>query len=223
MTEREKLIELLKSPHKAEQLRQMGTDIGAYQDDCIEAMIADFLLANGVTVRVNEEVQMVPKAAADQWYHEYHVLKDALKTEKMYHRETERLADKYFAECKHLQEMLEATIAGQETLQRYFLSKDSPDGIRLRYNEATGEWDKYEPYMTIECPEEKDYEFLATALAKQTLKKPSKESLADYGCPVCGAYINFDGLNGKPEHAPKYCSECGQRFDWRADNELKTD
>lgn len=50
MTQREKLIELLKSPHKAEQLRQMGVDIGAYQDDCIEAMIADFLLANGVIV-----------------------------------------------------------------------------------------------------------------------------------------------------------------------------
>lgn len=50
MTQREKLIELLKSPHKAEQLREMGVDIGAYQDDCIEAMIADFLLANGVIV-----------------------------------------------------------------------------------------------------------------------------------------------------------------------------
>lgn len=116
-----------------------------------------------------------------------------------------------------LQDLLEAAIAGQETLQRYFLSKDSPDGIRLRYNEATGEWDKYEPYMTIDCPEEKDYEFLATAIQKQLFVKPSKESLADYGCPVCGAYINFDGLNGKPEHAPKYCSECGQRFDWRND------
>lgn len=121
------------------------------------------------------------------------------------------------AEIEHTTQMLNAAIAGQETLQRYFLSKDSPDGIRLRYNEATGEWDKYEPYMTIDCPEEKDYAFLATAIQKQLFVKPSKESLADYGCPVCGAYINFDGLNGKPEHAPKYCSECGQRLDWRND------
>ena len=45
---RDKLIELLKSPHKAEQLRQMGVTIGKYEDDCVEAMIADFLLANGV-------------------------------------------------------------------------------------------------------------------------------------------------------------------------------
>lgn len=50
MTQREKLIELLKSPHKAERLREIGVDIGAYQDDCIEAMIADYLLANGVIV-----------------------------------------------------------------------------------------------------------------------------------------------------------------------------
>ena len=50
MTEREKLIELLKNPHKAELLRQMGVDIHAYQGNCIEAMIADFLLANGVIV-----------------------------------------------------------------------------------------------------------------------------------------------------------------------------
>lgn len=61
---------------------------------------------------------VVPKEEADEWYHEYHVIKDELKTEKMYHRETEKLADKYFAECKHLQEMLEAATAGQETLQK---------------------------------------------------------------------------------------------------------
>lgn len=157
---------------------------------------------------------VVPKAEADKWYHEYHVIKDELKTEKMYHRETEKLADKYFAECKHLQQMLEAAIAGQETLQQYFLTPDKPDGIMVRYNEKTGKWDKYEPYMTIECPEEKDYEFLQTAIEKQIFKKTLKESLADYGCPTCGSHINFDGLNGNVEHAPKYCSECGQRLDW---------
>lgn len=47
---RQRLIELLKTPHKAEKLRQTGTAIGDYEDDCIEAMIADFLLANGVIV-----------------------------------------------------------------------------------------------------------------------------------------------------------------------------
>lgn len=67
---------------------------------------------------------VVPKEEADEWYHEYHVIKDALKTEKMYHRETEKLADKYFIECKRLEEQLDAAIAGQETLQRYLLPKD---------------------------------------------------------------------------------------------------
>ena len=47
---RDRLIELLKSPHKAEQLRKMGVAIGKYEDDCVETMIADFLLANGVIV-----------------------------------------------------------------------------------------------------------------------------------------------------------------------------
>lgn len=161
---------------------------------------------------------------AQKWYDAYHRVKHELERERMCHRETEKLADKYFAECKHLQQMLEAAIAGQETLQQYFLTPDKPDGIMARYNEKTGKWDKYEPYMTIECPEENDYEFLKTAIEKQVLKKPLKESLADYGCPTCRAHINFDGLNGNVEHAPKYCSECGQRLDWRKDNnEQRTD
>lgn len=50
MTERDLLIGLLKSPHKAEQLRKIGIHIAEYEDDCIEAMVADFLLANGVIV-----------------------------------------------------------------------------------------------------------------------------------------------------------------------------
>ena len=58
---RERLIELLKTPHKAEKLRQTGTAIGDYEDDCIEAMIADFLLANGVIVP--------PCAVGDTVYH----------------------------------------------------------------------------------------------------------------------------------------------------------
>ncbi len=50
MTEKERLVNLLKSPHKAEQLRKMGVSIGNYEDDCIEVMVADYLLANGVIV-----------------------------------------------------------------------------------------------------------------------------------------------------------------------------
>jgi hypothetical protein len=43
---------------------------------------------------------VAPKSEAENWHHEYHVIKDALKQEKMYHRETEKLVDKYFTELK---------------------------------------------------------------------------------------------------------------------------
>lgn len=43
---------------------------------------------------------VVPRSEVDQWYHEYHVIKDELKREKMYHKETEKLADKYCAELQ---------------------------------------------------------------------------------------------------------------------------
>lgn len=64
MTERERLIKLLKSPHKAERLRKLGLCIGNYEDDCIEAMVADFLLANGVIVppcKVGDTVFQIEK------------------------------------------------------------------------------------------------------------------------------------------------------------------
>ena len=86
--------------------------------------------------------------------------------------------------------------------------------VWLRMNQD-GAFEKYEePYATIECPTKEDFEFIQTAIAKQTLKKPLKESLADRFCACCGSYINFDALNEKIEDAPKYCSECGQRLDW---------
>jgi hypothetical protein len=43
---------------------------------------------------------VVPKSEAEQWYHEYHAIKDELKQEKMYHRATEKLADRYCAELQ---------------------------------------------------------------------------------------------------------------------------
>jgi DNA repair exonuclease SbcCD ATPase subunit len=52
------------------------------------------------------------------------------------------------------------------------------------------------------------------ALEKQIAKEPIKESLADRGCPVCGAYISYDALNEDIKEAPKFCTECGCKFDW---------
>ena len=50
MNERERLIEMLKSPNKAAQLRKNGVSVSQYEADCPEAVVADYLLANGVIV-----------------------------------------------------------------------------------------------------------------------------------------------------------------------------
>lgn len=47
-----------------------------------------------------QRADVVPKSEVDRWYHEYHVIKDELKQEKAYHRETNKLADKYFVELQ---------------------------------------------------------------------------------------------------------------------------
>ncbi len=43
---------------------------------------------------------VVPKSEVERWYHEYHVVKDELKQERMEYRATEKLADKYFLELQ---------------------------------------------------------------------------------------------------------------------------
>lgn len=83
MEQRERLIELLKSPNKVDQLLQMGVDLGAYYDDGIEAMIADFLLANGVIVapcKVGDTVfGVVPKYDVTKGHVKYEVSKIEIK------------------------------------------------------------------------------------------------------------------------------------------------
>lgn len=44
--------------------------------------------------------------------------------------------------------------------------------------------------------------------------KPFAESKQSYICPKCMAGINFDALNDNIENAPKFCTQCGQRFDF---------
>ena len=43
---------------------------------------------------------VVPKSECDKWYGEYHHIKSELIKEKMYHRSTEKLAEKYCAEIQ---------------------------------------------------------------------------------------------------------------------------
>ena len=46
------------------------------------------------------EADVVPRSECEKWYAEYHKVKEDLKQEKMYHRSTEKLADRYLIELK---------------------------------------------------------------------------------------------------------------------------
>ena len=69
---------------------------------------------------------VVPKSEVEKWYHEYHAIKDELKQEKMYHKETEKLVDKYCTE-------LEKSKAEMETL------KDNNEHLAVMLEEAKSE------------------------------------------------------------------------------------
>lgn len=43
---------------------------------------------------------VVPRAEVDNWYQLYHSIKEELKQEKMYHRETDKLCDRYYIESQ---------------------------------------------------------------------------------------------------------------------------
>lgn len=72
-----------------------------------------------------------------------------------------------------------------------------------------GVWEKYEPYMTIECPTEEDYDFIVRAVEYY---KQSKQSVGEwiwdkehsnYKCSLCGEY---------DVTTPKFCRGCGARM-----------
>jgi hypothetical protein len=51
-------------------------------------------------LKAQPTADVAPNSEVEQWYHEYHTIKDELKQEKTYHRETEKLADKYCVELQ---------------------------------------------------------------------------------------------------------------------------
>ena len=116
-----------------------------------------------------------------------------------------------FKRAEELEEKLDAAIAGQETLQNYFLSKDTPDGIRLKQNKETGEWEKFEPYMTIDCMTKEDFNAIEIAVKKQQARKPKPIPCAVdknlFDCPYCEKTMSY-----KKYH---HCPDCGQKLDWR--------
>lgn len=57
-------------------------------------------------------------------------------------------------------------------------------------------------------------QFVRGLLVRNTPTKPQKDSLADWDCPYCGAYLPFDALNDPIDDAPRFCKQCGQSIDW---------
>lgn len=49
---------------------------------------------------------VVPKSEVDNWYQLYHSIKEELKQEKRYHRETENLCDRYCIESQHAKKQI---------------------------------------------------------------------------------------------------------------------
>ena len=93
------------------------------------------------------------------------------------------------------------------------------DAILLRQNE-NGEFESYEPYITIAIDTEEEYEKIKEAVKKQKAMKPTgftaKENVkignatwragtTIYHCPRCYGLITI---------IYKHCSECGQKIDW---------
>lgn len=94
----------------------------------------------------------------------------------------------------------------------------------FRMNED-GKWEKVEePYMTIECQTEDDFNALKAAIDKQRPKKPEYQAdgYADGGlvydtafCPVCRREFEYN-IN---EWGCSYCPDCGQALDWSTEAE----
>lgn len=75
----------------------MNLDIDLYKG----GTVLDLALAVIKSVKEAPTADVVPKSEVDNWYQLYHSIKEELKQEKMYHRETDKLCDRYYIESQH--------------------------------------------------------------------------------------------------------------------------
>ena len=90
------------------------------------------------------------------------------------------------------------------------LSQDADDTPRVITLENVEEFQTWGPLRAMR----EAAESLETILERAIPKAPTKDSLADRGCPSCGEYISWDALNDPLEYAPSFCKHCGQALDW---------
>lgn len=108
--------------------------------------------------------------------------------------------------------VMRAAADRMEDEDKFYIVRYERDGLTFKYNEETGEWDKYEVYMSVDCQTEEDFAYLKECVEKQQAQ-PVKLTEDNCFCPNC----RFDmmGCYDDPEASdPQYCPECGQKLDW---------
>lgn len=107
-----------------------------------------------------------------------------------------------------------ADVVPREDEDKFYTVRER-DGLTFRYNEETGEWDKYEVYMSVDCQTEEDFAYLKECVEKQQAKKPCDVDdgwgMRSLSCPNCNnSVINYYNRKINPPH----CMMCGQKLDW---------
>ena len=73
----------------------------------------------------------------------------------------------------------------------------------LEIDENSNAREYKEPYATIDCETEEDFNRLKKAFEKSVLVKPYKVCIVEYECPKCHKRLCID-----------YPCKCGQMIDW---------
>lgn len=119
--------------------------------------------------------------------------------------------------CDHKDEYIEELEAEVEEYRTIGTPEELQE-MKKDFAEALSDWRQYRKVGTLE-------ECRAAVEKHQRAKNLIfDKSLMVLSCPTCGHYAQevVDGDGSTRGNIPKYCSRCGQRLDWRA-NDGKTD
>lgn len=108
--------------------------------------------------------------------------------------------------------VMRAAADRMEDEDKFYTVRYERDGLTFKYNEETGEWDKYEVYMSVDCQTEEDFAYLKECVEKQKAQ-PVKLTEDECICSVCGFDI-VQCIDYPADIQPKHCPECGQKLDW---------
>lgn len=87
-------------------------------------------------IQMQPTADVIPKSEADTWYQLYHSIKEELKLEKMYHRETENLCDRYCIESQQAKKQVAREIF--EEINKIITPENHPiafDRLKVEFSE----------------------------------------------------------------------------------------